>query len=120
MPGDIRKKQQCRACDEWIRPHFVDYLRPSGGSPSQAPHDSKRCEQCMECGGDCRSYHPPEPSTEVVYEEDIPDDESVLSLISPAPSVSGDDDRDTTPVASDTEEDVDELLSGPLKTLSLK
>ena len=106
----LTKWQKCLRCSAEVYP--TDY-RPLiyTGSVSQGGHESSKCQRCIELGGDCRTY------VASNTEDEIPDDISLISEASSISSVGGDD--NTTPVASDSEEYADELLSKQLKDLAL-
>ena len=102
-------------------PRDLRPLRPSKHFTTQKPHDTERCQKCIELGHNCRDYVPPAGDAAV----DIPDDQSIISEASTASSSSWADeqqlsDEDHTPVASEGEEDIDKFLDSQMKSLNLK
>ena len=82
------------------------HLRPLRWNPRQEerkPHESELCQRCKELGRNCREFQ----------SEDASDDVSVVSTDSfstDAGSAIGISDEERTPVPSDTEDTIDDVL----------
>ena len=109
--------QKCRRCDREVYPTSLQPLRYTGGNASQKPHDSANCEMCQKYG-DCRSliiYKSSKVETEWDDSTSITSEASSISDLSEDQNLS-----DRTPVNSDEEEAIDDLLSNKLKGLTIK
>ena len=116
----IGKWQKCQICESEVMPSDVRPLKPSRAvREDQKPHDTERCQKCLELGYNCRD-HPSEPETDYL-DDDSTDSGSVFSEASTNSSSSFTDwnDEDRTPVCSD-EEETDRLLDRGMKRLQLK
>ena len=70
----IEKWQKCRKCESEVMPSDVRPLKPSRAV--QNPHDTERCQKCMELGYDCRNQ-PSEPY--YILDDNSTDSGSVFS-----------------------------------------
>ena len=109
----VGKWQKCEKCNAEVMPVDIQPLRPHRAwFGAKKPHESSLCEQCIELGYNCQEYN-----------DDIPDDESIISEASTASSSSLAEeqnlsDDNLTPVASD-EEEQESFLDSKLKNLHI-
>ena len=85
-----------------IMPHDLRSLRWNPRQEVKKPHESALCERCQELGHNCREQ----------VSEDASDDVSVVSTDSASTDAASIDDFDGegTPVPSDTEDAIDDML----------
>lgn len=85
-----------------IKPHELRPLRRNPRQQVGKPHESELCERCQELGYNCRGQ----------VSEDASDDVSVVSTDSTSTDAAsiGDFDEEGTPVPSDTEDALDDML----------
>ena len=107
--------QQCRFCRTKVYPSNTRPLRYTSGNASQKPHDSAACAMCRKYG-DCRNLRSSE-----VEEGEWDDSTSIRSEASSISDLSEDQNlSDGTPVNSDDEAAINDMLSSKLKDLQMK